>query len=455
MSGPSGKFLPSLPFSGAIPAPLSVSGRYPAVIRLAGAMPGFTPSSQGDWEAFAASETGFEAWLMLAGELLASDASIAAYTGSVIFRGESLMGASSAASFEADVIGATVIIDGDWSDVADSAWQAVGTALRFATLSLEATSSQSITADVIEPSVYVEGAMTASSTATAQLAAGLLLSASTSASGDSVWEASGLRLVFGQAEASASSDVSAVGSFILRGTWAAESTSSGAFSGSGILRGGLEASATSSESLAGDVIPGNQLVDGELTANATSQGDWAGMLRLFGAVSVNSASSSTVTGDVILAPVEPEAIVPVTQIAVTNMTGAVTDIDDDPDAPDGLWYTANTVESTALTVRMGTPGLDPSGTANQAFKVLVRRNATGGNNPTVTIEILIGSSVISTVASNASLAADTVYSQSINASLITNKADVQVRVTGSRSGGATNQRRTVEVGAIRWIASTT
>lgn len=71
-----------------------------------------------------------------------------------------------------------------------------------------------------------------------------------------------------------------------------------------------------------------------------------------------------------------ERLAPDTLAVQTNLTGAVTDIDDDPDSPDGLWLTAS--GSSVARVTFPTPTAAPStGAGLQEFRVLMRKNATG------------------------------------------------------------------------------
>ncbi len=64
---------------------------------------------------------------------------------------------------------------------------------------------------------------------------------------------------------------------------------------------------------------------------------------------------------------------------LTNLSGAITDIDDDPDSPDGLWITSDgggaaeligDFENSSRTLKVG---------ANlQEFRVLIRRSSANG-----------------------------------------------------------------------------
>jgi len=148
-------------------------------------------------------------------------------------------------------------------------------------------------------------------------------------------------------------------------------------------------------------------------------------------------------------------------VSSTNLTGAtVANLDDDPDAPDANWATATTVADTSLRVGFPTPPDNPTpGPALQEFRVLLRKNASGGNNPTYDIELWEtgGGAPLATLVSGATLSSDTgqVVSARWDASLLgtADGSAVEVRVVGHRSGGSPNSRRTVEVGAIEWNAA--
>jgi hypothetical protein len=143
-------------------------------------------------------------------------------------------------------------------------------------------------------------------------------------------------------------------------------------------------------------------------------------------------------------------------VSSTNLTGAtVENLDDDPDAPDANWATKTTVADTSLRVGFPTSPGDPTPGADlQEFRVLLRKDAAGGNDPTYDIELWEtgGGAPLGTLISGATLSSDTgeVVSAAWDASLL-GSADgsaVEVMVVGYRSGGNPSKRRTVEVGAV-------
>ena len=145
-------------------------------------------------------------------------------------------------------------------------------------------------------------------------------------------------------------------------------------------------------------------------------------------------------------------------VSSTNLTGATVDnLDDDPDAPDANWATATSVADTSIQVGFPTPPGDPTPGADlQEFRVLLRKDAAGGNDPTYDIELweTSGGAPLATLVSGATVSSDTgeVVSATWEASLLgtADGSAVELVVVGHRSGGNPSKRRTVEVGALEW-----
>ncbi len=147
-------------------------------------------------------------------------------------------------------------------------------------------------------------------------------------------------------------------------------------------------------------------------------------------------------------------------VSSVNLTGAtVANLEDDPDSPDANWATATTVADTELRAGFPTPAAAPATGADlQQFRVLLRKNATGGGDPTYDIELWEtgGGAALATLISGATLTSDTgeVVSATWDASLLgtADGSAVELRVVGIRSGGSPSNRRTVEIGAAEWNA---
>ncbi len=96
------------------------------------------------------------------------------------------------------------------------------------------------------------------------------------------------------------------------------------------------------------------------------------------------------------------------------------------------------------------------GSVLQEFRVLLRKDAAGGKDPTYDIELWEtgGGTPLATLVSGATLSSDTgeVVSVTWDASLLgtPDGSAVELKVVGHRSGGSPSKRRTVEVGAVEW-----
>jgi hypothetical protein len=141
----------------------------------------------------------------------------------------------------------------------------------------------------------------------------------------------------------------------------------------------------------------------------------------------------------------------------TNLNGAVGDIDEDPDSPDGNWLTAqsNNADSICI-VSFGTPSGDPTvGADLQEFRAWVRVTA---NASTTSWAIYLrenGSRINGgTAIASGSTASTTgvIISATWNANLL-GTADgslVECEIYFTKTGGSPTNRTTGEVGAVEW-----
>jgi RHS repeat-associated protein len=144
-------------------------------------------------------------------------------------------------------------------------------------------------------------------------------------------------------------------------------------------------------------------------------------------------------------------------LTATNLTDAtVAHLDDDPDDPDGDWATATTVDDTELRAGFATPATEPvAGTDLQEFRVLVRKDASGGVDPTVDLELWEsgGGSALATLVSGVTVSSETgqVVSGTWDAALLATAdgSAVELRVVGHASTDLGDERA-VEVGAVAW-----
>jgi YD repeat-containing protein len=145
-------------------------------------------------------------------------------------------------------------------------------------------------------------------------------------------------------------------------------------------------------------------------------------------------------------------------VSSTNLSDAtVAQLEDDPDDPAGTWATATTVDDVELRVAFPTPALAPgAGAGLQEFRVLLRKDAAGGVDPTVDLELWEagGGSALATLASAVPVSSESgqVVSVTWDAALL-GTADgsvVELRIVGHASTGDPGDERAVEVGAVLW-----
>lgn len=151
-----------------------------------------------------------------------------------------------------------------------------------------------------------------------------------------------------------------------------------------------------------------------------------------------------------------ERLAPSSIISQTELSGSVTDIDDDPDSPDGNWLLAssNNVSVQAI-AEMATPTLPlKDGTGLQEVRVLVMEfDPSQTGTPTVNVTVtdpdgtVIASSGSVNVTSQTQVVSVTFDAASMGAST------VRVDVAGTASGGAPSVRNTINIGAIEWNTS--
>ena len=149
-----------------------------------------------------------------------------------------------------------------------------------------------------------------------------------------------------------------------------------------------------------------------------------------------------------------ETLLPTSLDTQTGLTGALADVDEGVDSPDGNWLTTSNNTNTTCVVSIDDPTGPPTvGAGLQNVRAYVRKT-NHSTNPTVTLEVLDQGSVIATLVSGQTVSSTTgtTISGTWNANLLTDPtgASVTVRVTGTVGGGSPANRASVEVGAIDW-----
>jgi len=143
----------------------------------------------------------------------------------------------------------------------------------------------------------------------------------------------------------------------------------------------------------------------------------------------------------------PDAI-----LELVNLTGTVSEIQDDPDSPDANWLdaVANNVASICRASFPTPPGNPTVGADLQEFRVLVRKFG-GTGTPTAWIE-LYENGVLIRAGSAVNVTGDLVISFTWNANEI-GTADgslIECRLNSTAIGGAPSGRACAEVGAVEW-----
>lgn len=141
----------------------------------------------------------------------------------------------------------------------------------------------------------------------------------------------------------------------------------------------------------------------------------------------------------------------------TNLSGALTDIDDDPDSPDGLWLTASSNNANSICrVSFPTPTGNPTtGAGLQNFKWWARLTP-NGTACTYNVYLYENGTVLNGGAAIATGSLTSTSGQLITATwdaTLLGTADgslVEAQLEVVKSGGAPGARTTGEVGAVEW-----
>lgn len=151
-----------------------------------------------------------------------------------------------------------------------------------------------------------------------------------------------------------------------------------------------------------------------------------------------------------------ESQAPLSLTSTTNLDGAVTDIDEDPDSPDGNWMACNAGNNvnTAITVDFNAPTGNPTvGADLQEFKAWVRQYDEGQTGtPDVRIELWENGGFVR-AGSNESVTTSghmITFTWNANELATPDGSQVEMRVIGTASGGAPAVRNTVDMGAVEW-----
>lgn len=157
-----------------------------------------------------------------------------------------------------------------------------------------------------------------------------------------------------------------------------------------------------------------------------------------------------------------ELLLPDAVLTATNLTANIADLDEGVSNFDDVYATNDAGNANTLLV-LSFP--TPSGTLNtgadlQTFRARVRKNATGGNNPTVRIEVREGGTIRanSTNTTVTSLTGDDItFTWDASVLALQNGVDVEIAISqqGGGSGGNPGNRRWIETDTADWTADYT
>jgi hypothetical protein len=154
-----------------------------------------------------------------------------------------------------------------------------------------------------------------------------------------------------------------------------------------------------------------------------------------------------------------ELLLPDAVITATNLTADIANLDEGVDNFDGVYATNNGANAnTLLALSFPTPSGDLTlGAGLQTFRARVRKNATGGNNPTVRIEVresgtIRANSENTTVTSLTGVDITFTWNASVLALQTGVNVEIGIAQQGGGSGGGPANRRWIETDTADWNA---
>ncbi len=144
-----------------------------------------------------------------------------------------------------------------------------------------------------------------------------------------------------------------------------------------------------------------------------------------------------------------------------NNDAVIANLDEGVANADGTFATADTSGATEIILSFPSPTDTLTSGANlQTFRAVVKKNASGGNNPTVQLVVYESGSSTGTSSNNITVSSTTgqtisfTWNANILAALSGANVEVGIIQTGGASGRRSN-RRYVEVDTAEWIADYT
>ena len=157
-----------------------------------------------------------------------------------------------------------------------------------------------------------------------------------------------------------------------------------------------------------------------------------------------------------------ELLLPDAVVTATNLNASIENLDEGVDNFDGVYATTQgSNANTLLVLSFPTPtGTLNTGASLQTFRVRVRKNATGGSNPTVRLEVREGgtlraNSTNTTVTSSTGV--NITFTWDASVLTLQDGIDVQIGIAqqGGGQGGNAANRRWIETDTADWTADYT
>lgn len=150
----------------------------------------------------------------------------------------------------------------------------------------------------------------------------------------------------------------------------------------------------------------------------------------------------------------PDGVLDSTNYSTLNLA----DIDEDPDSPDGAWGANDGNGDTICRVSFDTPSNTPTTGADlQEFRVLIRKDSSGGNNTDWSLQLWENGVQLSVLATGTTTSTSgEVVNGTWDASSLGTADGSLVECRLEQTGGGTGNpgnRRFIEVGAVEWNAT--
>jgi len=158
-----------------------------------------------------------------------------------------------------------------------------------------------------------------------------------------------------------------------------------------------------------------------------------------------------------------ELLLPDAVVSSVNLNASIGDLDEGVDNFDGVYATTQSSNgNTLLVLSFPTPtGTLNTGAGLQIFRARVRKNAGGGVNPSVRLEVYENGSLVGTVSGNTTVTSTTgvdisfTWDATVLALQDGSNVEIGIAQQSGGQGGNPNNRRWIEVDTADWTADYT